>query len=37
MDGLLGSKYASDIIHIKIVCRVQIWKETSCQNSDKFG
>ena len=22
---------------IKVACRVQIWKKTFCQNSDKFG
>ena len=24
-------------ISIKVACRVQIWKKTFCQNSDKFG
>ena len=22
---------------LKVACRVQIWKKTFCQNSDKFG
>ena len=22
---------------VKVACRVQIWKKTFCQNSDKFG
>ena len=24
-------------IELKVACRVQIWKKTFCQNSDKFG
>ena len=24
-------------VSLKVVCRVQIWKKTFCQNSDKFG
>ena len=31
------SNQSLKMLFLKVACRVQIWKKTFCQNSDKFG